>query len=320
MSSVSGGGITVQFDVADGARITSLTAGGREWLAPSGPRSPGVFVQPGSGGWDEVVPTVAACTLADGTALADHGDGWQAAWTLDSADAQHVQTSVGLPSLQISLTRRIEATDTGIRLTYTASTDAAGPVPLAWCAHPLFVADADTRLVAAAPEPRLIEEYPHRGRPRDWPGAVGDAAIKAFTDGARSSAAVVHANGDTLTLEWDPALLPYLGLYWDGGEFTETPVVAIEPSTAFGDSAARAVAEGRIRMLEPGRPFRWWVKLTAWVDRDRASLCGRMGTMTSTPHTATTARAAICIWPPISRPVRRSEKSPSKTWCTGGSA
>ena len=80
---------------------------------------------------------------------------------------------------------------------------------------------------------------------------------------ARSSAAVVHANGDTLSLSWDPALLPYLGLYWDGGEFTDTPVMAIEPSTAFGDSAARAVAEGRIRLLEPGRPFTWWLHLTA---------------------------------------------------------
>lgn len=268
-----GGGITVQVDVADGARLTSLTSGGREWLAPGGPRSPGVFVQPGSGGWDEVVPTVSACVLADGpaftgpeftgTVLADHGDAWQTAWTLDSADARHVQTSVRLASLPITLTRRIEATSTGIGLVYTASTDAAAPVPLAWCAHPLFAADAGTRIVLAEPEPRLIEEYPRKGTPRDWPGAVGDTAIKAFTDGAASSAAVVHATGDALTLSWDPTLLPYLGLYWDGGEFTDTPVVAIEPSTAFGDSASRALAEGRIRLLEPGRPFTWWLHLTA---------------------------------------------------------
>ena len=55
-----------------------------------------------------------------------------------------------------------------------------------------------------------------------------------------------------------------VGLGWhnDGGVFTDTPVVAIEPSTAFGDSAARAVAERRIRLLEPGRPFSWWLRLT----------------------------------------------------------
>ena len=114
MPGISGGGITVQVDVADGARITSLTSGDREWLAPSGPRSPGAFVQPGSGGWDEVIPTVSACTLVDGSAftgtvLADHGDAWQTAWTLDSADTSHVQTSVRLPSLLINLTRRTPA-------------------------------------------------------------------------------------------------------------------------------------------------------------------------------------------------------------------
>jgi len=268
MPGISGGGITVQVDVADGARITSLTSGDREWLAPSGPRSPGAFVQPGSGGWDEVIPTVSACTLVDGSAftgtvLADHGDAWQAPWVLDSADAAHLQTSVRLASLPITLTRRVEATATGLRLVYTASTDAASPVPLAWCAHPLFAADAGTRIVLAEPRPALIEEYPRIGAAPDWPAAVGTAALKVFAVEPPSSAAVVHANGDTLTLSWDPDLLPYLGLYWDGGEFTDTPVVAIEPSTAFGDSAARAVAEGRIRLLEPGRPFTWWLHLTA---------------------------------------------------------
>ena len=262
MPTVTGGGLTVQVAVADGARITSLTAGGREWLAPGGPRSPGIFAQPGSGGWDDVVPTVAVCSLADGTVLADHGDAWQTPWTLDSADSSHVQTSVRLTSLPVTLVRRVEATATGIRLAWTASTDATRPVPLAWCAHPLFAADAGTRIVLAAPARDLIEEYPRRGLPREWPGAVGASAIKAFTS-VLSSASVVHGNGDTLTLDWDPVLLPHLGLYWDGGEFTDTPVVAIEPSTAFGDSAARAVAEGRIRLLEPGRPFTWWLQLAA---------------------------------------------------------
>ncbi|TFD93406.1 hypothetical protein E3T61_04755 [Cryobacterium lactosi] len=272
IQSVSGGGITVEVDVADGARLTSLTSGGREWLALGGPRLPGVFVQPGSGGWDEVVPTVAACVLADGTACAgtelpDHGDAWQTLWSLDSHDDTHLQTSVRLASLPITFTRRIEATSTGIRLGYTASTDAAAPVPLAWCAHPLFAADAGTRIVLPESAPALIEEYPRRGRSGDWPSAVGAAAIKAFAAEPQSTASVVHGNGDTLNLSWDPVLLPYLGLYWDGAEFTDTPVVAIEPSTAFGDSAARALAEGRIRMLGPGRPFRWW--LTVAVSSSR---------------------------------------------------
>ena len=159
MLAVRGGGITVRVDVADGARLTSLTSGGREWLAPSGPRSPGVFVQPGSGGWDEVVPTVAACVLGDGAALtgtafagtqlADHGDAWQSSWTLVSESATHVEASVRLTSLPITLARRIDASDAGIRLSYTATTDSERPVPLFWCAHPLFSAHPGTRIRVA---------------------------------------------------------------------------------------------------------------------------------------------------------------------------
>lgn len=255
---LSGGGIDVVVDLAGGGRLIGLRAFGRDWLAAGGERSPGDYVQAGSGGWDEIVPTVSACVLADGTVLADHGDAWQSEWALVSADATHVEATVTLSSLPITLTRRIEATDAGLRLTYTASAAGDRRVPLFWCAHPLFAADPRTRIRVDG-DPGLIEEYPGPRRARDWPAAVGEAAVKAFTAEPVSSASVVHANGDALTLGWDPELLPYLGLYWDGGEFTETPVVAIEPATGYGDSAARAEADGRVATLTPGVPLRWWL-------------------------------------------------------------
>ena len=259
--SLSGGGITVETDLVDGARLTRLTALGRQWLAECGPRSPGDYVQPGSGGWDEIAPTVSAGVLSDGTELADHGDAWQSTWTLVSESATHVEASVRLTSLPITLARRIDASDAGIRLSYTATTDSERPVPLFWCAHPLFSAHPGTR-IRVADDPPLVEEYPGPRAARGWPGDVGDTAIKAFTAAPASGASVEHANGDTLALAWDPALLPYLGLYWDGAEFTSTPVVAVEPATGYGDSAPRAVAEGRVRLLHAGVPFRWWMTLT----------------------------------------------------------
>lgn len=254
-----GGGIAARIDLADGGRLTRLSARGREWLAPSGARVPGDYLQEGSGGWDEIAPTVSACVLADGSVLADHGDLWQTRWTLASADATHVEAAVTLTSIPVVLSRRIETTHDGLRLSYSATADSNRPVPFLWCAHPLFAAEPGTRLRVPG-DPGLVEEYPARGRDREWPSRVGATAIKAFA-GPVSTASVVHANGDALTLSWDPALLPYLGLYWDGGEFTTTPVVAIEPSTGFGDSAARAESEGLVRLLEPHRPFRWWITI-----------------------------------------------------------
>ena len=266
--SVSGGGISADIDLDDGARLTSLRALGREWLASCGPRTPGDYLQPGSGGWDDAAPTVSACVLPDGTELADHGDAWQRPWQLETSGPGYLRASVRLPSAGITLARRVEGTVGGLRLTWTASTESVDPVPLFWSAHPLFVAEPGTRLSVGSTEPELTEEYPRRGRPRGMPDGVGVSALKAFVDGAASSASVIHANGDTLTLTWDADLLPYLGLYWDGGEFTPTPVVAIEPTTAHGDSAARAIAEGRTGSVRAGEPREWWLEVS--VTRSRA--------------------------------------------------
>lgn len=257
---LDGGGISVEIDLEGGGRLTSLVALGRQWLAPGGERTPGDYVQAGSGGWDEVVPTVSACVLADGTVLADHGDAWQTPWTLVSADDTHVEATVTLSSLPITLSRRVEATDAGLLLSYTASAAGDRPVPLLWCAHPLFAAGPGTRIRVHG-DPALVEEYPGPRRRRGWPTSVTDAAVKAFTVEPVSGAAVVHPGGEALTLGWDPSLLPYLGLYWDGGEFTSTPVVAIEPATGYGDSAARAESDGLVRVLTPGTPFRWWLTI-----------------------------------------------------------
>ena len=258
---VRGGGLAADIDLADGGRLTGLTGLGRQWLTPGGPRTPGGYLQAGSGGWDEIAPTVSACVLPDGKVLADHGDAWQTAWVLDSADERHVEATVTLSSLPITLTRRVSAHANGLRLSYTATTASPRPVPLFWCAHPLFAAVPGTRLRVAG-DPALVEEYPHKRAPRGWPGDVGDSAVKAFVDGPVSSASIVQPGGDTLTLTWDRELLPYLGLYWDGGEFTTVPVVAIEPGTAYGDSAAHAVGDGRVRLLGADAPFRWWIDVT----------------------------------------------------------
>jgi len=307
-----GAGIDLLVDVSDGARITSLRAGGREWLAPGGPRSGTAFVQRGSGGWDEAVPTVAACVLADGTVLPDHGDAWRGDWAVTSRGADHLETTVRLASLPVTLRRRISATATGIRLSYSATTDRREPMPLLWAAHPLFAAEPGTRIaldgdpgsrvapdgepgsrvapdddpgsrVAPDDDPGLVEEYPQRGRALAWDAhrAAGHGALKAFTIGSHSSARVVHPDGSALRLDWDARGLPHLGLYWDADEFTPTPVVAIEPSTGRGDSAALAAAEGRVRMLSSAAPLRWWVGVTH----------SEGGPAESSHHTARPARA-----------------------------
>lgn len=239
----SGGGVDLVIDPADGGRITSLVAHGREWLKPSHPRLPTEsFLNAGTGGWDECAPTVGAGILPDGTVLRDHGDAWRSPW--------EGGTRVFLPSVGVTLERTLDATPTGVRLNYQATSHT--DVPLLWSAHPLFAAPPGTRIVAAG---TLMAEYPTVEQIA-WPTSIDDVhgAIKAFAD--TQEASIQHADGTELHMRWS---LPHAGYYWDTGEFTDTPVVAIEPTTGRSDSAVDIL--DALPIVRADKPIRWWVEL-----------------------------------------------------------
>ena len=242
---LGGGDLTATVDVSSGGRIVSLSAYGREWLAPSSPlpvTEPRCFVHDGTGGWDDAIPTVAACTTPAGIELPDHGDVWDREWRVTSQSERHLSTSVELTSLPLRLERLITATTTGLRFDWRVTTASARPIEFLWSAHPLFLAEPGTRIELGGPAD-LVEEYPRRGQPGELPRSIDElptgAALKLFASGL-STAAVVHPDRSTLSLDWDAAELPFLGLYLDRGEFTTRPVLAIEPTMAATDSAARA--------------------------------------------------------------------------------
>ncbi|MBM7832205.1 galactose mutarotase-like enzyme [Agromyces cerinus] len=256
--------VAVEFDPLDGARITSLMAAGREWLAPSPPRDPaGDFTGSGTGGWDEVVPTVAACTMADGTRLPDHGDAWRLEWTVVSSGPSTSTAEVVLRSVPLQFARTLTVEAGRLRAEYVATATGADGVPLLWSAHPLFAAPPGTRIVTGEPEPQLMGEFPEAGPPVAWPDGGGidgvDGALKAFTAG-QDRARIEHADGQGLTLRWDADALPHLGLFWDTGVFADQPVVAIEPTTARRDAASAVVDE--LPVVLPGHPLRWWLELS----------------------------------------------------------
>jgi hypothetical protein len=264
MLTVDTGSISIEVDPEHGGRIVSLLAHDREWLAPAAPSvsapSGRVFDDGdyAGAGWDEVVPTVHACVLPDGTTLQDHGDAWRLPW--DVLEFDPLRMEVELKSLPVTVTRTISAADGTLLLHYSATTSSASPVPLLWSAHPLFAAPAGTRIVV--PDGEMIEEYPERGRPAAAPESIDSllagTALKTFVRGGRS-ASIVHADGAALTMSWSP-MLAAVGFYWDTGEFSDAPVVAIEPTTGAGDRAADVLAE--LPTVSRHAPLEWWLSVS----------------------------------------------------------
>lgn len=276
---VRGPGLRAQVDAGRGARIASLRGSdGFEWLllgtraATPGTGQP--FVRDGMGGWDEVAPTVQADTLPwDGQAavLSDHGEAWNVPWTVLRSAPERLDAFVDLDALPVRLERSIAATASGLRFEYRAVTSSPEPVPFLWCAHPQFTAEpgAAVELYAGGRSvtPDLVEMYPRSGVRRDFAGTPGPlpagSSLKAFTDpGAPVDAAVLRRpSGRALRLSWDPGRLPYLGLFWDNGEFAPEPVIAVEPSTAWGERLSDAVREGRAPVVSRERPLSWFLDL-----------------------------------------------------------
>jgi galactose mutarotase-like enzyme len=158
-----------------GGKIASIRIKNQELLqaplAPLASRTRTMSFDAGdASGWDECLPSVAACAVstAGGTAhVPDHGDLWRVEWERPgsrigdqgSAAWNHANgrnpASITLCgtcfSLPLELERRLalREADGGWRLDldYKLTNTGAGPVPWSWAAHPLFAAEPSDRII-----------------------------------------------------------------------------------------------------------------------------------------------------------------------------
>ena len=167
-----------------GGKITSIRVGSSELLqaplAPPAPRTPTMsFDASDASGWDECLPSVAACqvrTAAGIREIPDHGDLWRVAWRLlenpshknlsdktgaarengksvrknGAAVAQGVTLEGECFSLPLALQRTVALakTEKGWRIDLDYRVKNVGNVsaPWSWAAHPLFAAEAGDRV------------------------------------------------------------------------------------------------------------------------------------------------------------------------------
>ena len=241
-----------------GGKIASIRIGERELLqsplAPYGPRTRTMSFDEGdASGWDECLPSVAACTVktASGTAsIPDHGDLWRVEWkskglgTRGIADGHGAETLRGeCFSLPLTLERTVGLTETALgwemRLDYSVRNTGSFAVPWSWAAHPLFVAEAGDRIVLPGSISALRLEGSGGGRlgkngdTVSWPVAaladgsdcdlslaqgiesgIGDKLFAGPLSGAENWCALERSRaGVRIKVRFDPAATPYLGLW-----------------------------------------------------------------------------------------------------------
>lgn len=258
-----------------GGKIASLRLGDREWLAaPAGdlhrPSYGDTFVDADMSGWDEMLPTIDACVLPSGAALPDHGEVWSCPWRVERASADELVCEVSGRVLPYALRRYLSVGSAGgvatLRMDYELRVTGPDPVPLLWAAHPQFVVSPKTRLVLPSHVDGVWQVWP-KGTRLPWPGdgqpaleGVGEGEARKLYLPTRLRAdwcALEEPDGSSLRLNWDPELVPYLGIWIDHGLAARQPVVALEPTTGYYDSLERADRDGRVSVISPGRPLQF---------------------------------------------------------------
>lgn len=275
-----------------GGKIVSLfdKAHQHEWLVP--PMRPvkqtafgADFVSQDMSGWDEMMPTISACTV-DGTSYPDHGEVWSIPWTVET-DRGEARLSVEGKGWPYRFTRAAAlVTPDCLELRYALKNNAERPFPYLWAAHPQFSAGASTHIILPDEVERVInviEDDPAwgaAGETHEWPAArdrggqtlrldrvrpVNLRACRKFyvppEQHASWAGLAEEALGCQMRLSWSPAETPYLGLWVDEGTYNARPVAAPEPSSGYYDSLERAIGNGSVSMAAPGEERRWTMRV-----------------------------------------------------------
>jgi galactose mutarotase-like enzyme len=281
-----------------GGKIASIRIGEIELLqqplAPIAPRTRTMAFDEGdASGWDECLPSVAACvvkTEAGAARIPDHGDLWRVEWQSMIREAHSVTYRGECFSLPLRLERTLTLTEQSsgwnLSLDYSVTNLSSEHVPWSWAAHPLFAVEEGDRIVLPGSITSLRLEGSGGGRLGEggasvaWPVAriasgettnlsiaeppmsrIGDKLFAGPLRGSEDWCALERSSvGLSIRVSFDAEATPYLGLWicyggWPEKRGPKQMCVAMEPSTAPVDSLA--VTGEWSRVFEPGDCFSW---------------------------------------------------------------
>ncbi len=302
------GAIRVALLPGSGGRIESLQGGGVEFLLqPSGSSSqrsshgqlaPGLSFQDGAcSGIDECLPSVARSGIGSpDLEVPDHGDFWAIPWAVQGiATSCAVTIAADGISRPLRFTKRLEVYPTSLRIDYFVQNLSSQPVEYLYACHPLFSIDPGDRIVLPASVASVRVEssaYNRLGTQGDsisWPithKASDFIDLSATLSSNADTADMLYAGplpsgrcgifrsavGRGITLRFDTAQLPFLGLWLCYGGWPEDSerrqyAVALEPTVAARGSLENAIRDGVAPVLEPNQTHSWTIEfLIAGLD------------------------------------------------------
>jgi hypothetical protein len=190
-------------------------------------------------------------------------------------------------ALPYRLERTADCPEPGLlRLHYRLTNLGDYAMPYIWAAHPQFLCGERAQVVFPPEVSEVINTIPESwgwGAPEtrfSWPTgtAVDGSPVRldrtgapelqrgrkffALPDVAAGWAALQRSDGRWLRFGWDPAVVPYLGLWIDEGALNHATVAAPEPTTGWYDSLELGWDKGRVEMVAAHATREWELAVT----------------------------------------------------------
>jgi hypothetical protein len=244
-----------------------------------------------SSGFDECLPTVAACQYPEGkfvgTVIPDHGEVWSIPWQYQVHENELKLAAAG-SRLPYIFRKRVRLQDDAVIVGYELESVTDEPFRYLWSAHPLLSVETGCRIILPAEVSRvLVNSSRHNrlgtaGSECSWPihnlgyhgvdlsviGSKTDrTSDKLFTDRLAQGWCAVHypVSDESICFRFDSEVVPYVGIWacyggWpnnDHGHFT----AALEPCTSRFDSLAEAISQQECELLAPRETKNWELRI-----------------------------------------------------------
>lgn len=257
------------------------------------------FVDQDMSGWDEMFPTIVACSYPgpgdlQGVDLPDHGEVWTLPWSLQDGSADHISLTVEGQALPYRLSRRMgfSAPDT-IELDYQLVNTGQEPMPYIWAPHPQFSCGQGAEIELPPQVSQVYNTIPEEwgwSEPEtvyDWPEDLNPSGERVRLDQVgpanlhqarkffilptvRIGQVRLIRKGfrDWLKMTWSPDDIPYFGIWVDEGALSHASVVTPEPTTGFFDSLEIAWQKDQVTIAEPGKVCSWRMTVQLGSEED----------------------------------------------------
>jgi galactose mutarotase-like enzyme len=279
--------LRVVVDPMRGCKITSLVRlpSDREWLLQSDRpaveslQHGSIFTDSPMCGWDEMFPTVDACTYLRvslaGTSLPDHGEVWSRAWEIEELTPTSIRCSIRVLSLPYHFQRELKLDGSAMSLQYRLATDGPESLVVLWAPHPQFTVNPGTLLSLPADTGTLDTKLEGASRMTRFlavPAAGFDCTqvvpkgagmmLYAPPDVLVDSARLCDPDGSWLQMSWDAEQVLCFAVWMDNSLYAPTPIVCPEPMSGYYDSLRRAYESGRVLEVEAAEPAVWTLNVS----------------------------------------------------------